>query len=202
VAKVDAKVDDKVSAVLAEQRAETRVVTAKPKAAEPVTASEAAAESPSLVPGGAVARDSESIDFSVAADRSIRVAAEETIGHYADWLKLPASRLRTLNKLSPGAAVQLGRRLTLDFSKVPQAQFDTQRRNYHDALQATFFAAHRITGTQVYVARRGDSLWNVAQRNGNLPTWLILHYNADVDFAALRAGQQIVIPRVEALPPA
>ncbi|MET0282476.1 MAG: transglycosylase SLT domain-containing protein [Steroidobacteraceae bacterium] len=196
------QVDAKVSQALAEQRAETRAVTARPAAPEPVTASEAEAESPSLVPGGAVARESESIDFSIGPDHSIRVAADETIGHYADWLKLPASRLRTLNKLSSGASVQLGRRITLDFSKVPRAQFDTQRRTYHDALQATFFAAHRITGTQVYVARRGDSLWNVAQRNGNLPTWLILHYNADVDFAALRAGQQIVIPRVEALPPA
>jgi membrane-bound lytic murein transglycosylase D len=167
-----------------------------------VSASEVVAESPSLVPGGAVARASESIDFSIAADNSIRVAAEETIGHYADWLKLPASRLRTLNKVSAGANVQLGRAFKLDFSKVSKTQFDTARRSYHDAMQATFFAGHRITGTQVYVARRGDSLWNVAQRNGNLPAWLVLHYNPDLDFGALRAGQQIVIPKVEALPPA
>lgn len=201
VAAATPKVTEQVSQALAETRAETRVA-ARPTLPEPVSASEAAAESPSLVPGGAVARASESIDFSIGEDNSIRVAAEETIGHYADWLKLPASRLRALNKLSAGASVQLGRPFKLDFSKVQKAQFDTARRSYHDAMQATFFAVHRITGTQVYVSRRGDSLWNVAQRNGSLPTWLVLHYNPDIDFGALRAGQQIVIPRVEALPPA
>jgi membrane-bound lytic murein transglycosylase D len=195
------QVEEKVSQTLAETRAETRVAS-RAKPPEPVTASEVVEESPSLVPGGAVARASETIDFNIGEDNSIRVAAEETIGHYADWLKLPASRLRTLNKLSAGAAVQLGRSLKLDFSKVGQAQFDARRRAYHDGMQATFFAGHRITGTQVYVARRGDSLWNVAQRNGSLPTWLVLHYNPDLDFNALRAGQQIVIPKVEALPPA
>ncbi len=94
----------------------------------------------------------------------------------------------------------MGRRLKLDFWKVPQAQFESRRREFHEQLQALFFANHRITGTQVHVARRGDSLWNVAQRNGGLPTWLVLHYNPDIDFAALRAGLQIVIPKVELVP--
>jgi membrane-bound lytic murein transglycosylase D len=193
---------EKVSQALQEQREESRAVAKAPAEPEPVTAREAEEEGPSLVPGGAVARATESIDFSIGADNSIRVAAEETIGHYADWLKLPASRLRSLNKLAGSSTVQIGRQLKLDFSKESRAGFEEQRRAFHDAMQAEFFAGHRITGTQVYVVRRGDSLWSVAQRNGALPAWLLLHYNPDVDFAALRAGQQIVIPRIEALPPA
>lgn len=193
---------EKVTQALQEQRQETRVVARESAKPEPVTASEAADAGPSLVPGGAVARATESIDFSVAEDDSIRVAAEETIGHYADWLKLPTSRLRTLNKLAGTSTVQLGRKLKLEFSKVSRTRFEEQRRAFHDTMQAEFFAGHRITGTQVYVVRRGDSLWNVAQRNGGLPTWLLLHYNPDLDFAALRAGQQVVIPKIEALPPA
>jgi hypothetical protein len=94
----------------------------------------------------------------------------------------------------------MGRRLKLDFSKVSQAQFEVKRREFHEQLQAAFFANHRITGTQVYVARRGDSLWNVAQRNGSLPAWLVLHYNPDIDFGTLRAGLEIVIPKVEQVP--
>jgi LysM repeat protein len=54
----------------------------------------------------------------------------------------------------------------------------------------------------VYVVRRGDSLWNIAQQNGVLPTWLVLHYNPDVDFDGLRAGQEIVVPKIEVLPAA
>jgi membrane-bound lytic murein transglycosylase D len=195
------KVADKVSETLAEQRAETRAVAKQQKDPEPVTASEARAESPSLVPGGAVARTSESIDYGIGADNSIRVAAEETIGHFSQWLNVSASRLRTLNSLGAGASVPLGRTFKLDFSKTPREQFDSRRREFHDALQATFFAGHRIVGTQVYVTRRGDSLWGVSQRHGGLPSWLVLHYNPDIDFNALRAGLEIVIPKVEAQPP-
>jgi membrane-bound lytic murein transglycosylase D len=192
----------KINERLAEQRAEARAVAQRQHTPEPVTASEARAESPSLAPGGAIARTSESIDYAISDDNRIMVAAEETLGHYAQWLNVSASRLRSLNRLSPRAAVPLGRQLTLDFSKATREQFDTRRREFHEALQATFFAAHRIVGTQVYVTRRGDSLWLVAQRYGGMPAWLVLHYNPDIDFNALRAGLEIVIPKVEALSPA
>jgi membrane-bound lytic murein transglycosylase D len=193
----------KVIMALAEQRAEERAVVAQRKGeAEPVTASEARAENPGLAPGGAVARASESIDYAITNENSIRVAAEETIGHYAQWLELPASRLRTLNKLSVSTAMSLGHVFKLDFSKVSRGQFETRRRDFHDGMQATFFAGHRIVGTQVHVVRRGDSLWVVSQRYGSLPPWLVLHYNPDIDFRSLRAGQEIVIPKIEALPAA
>jgi membrane-bound lytic murein transglycosylase D len=192
----------KVNETLAEQRAEARAFAQRQRAPEPVTASEARAESPSLAPGGAIARTSESIDYAISDQGQITVAAEETLGHYAQWLNVSASRLRSLNRLSPRAAVPLGRQLTLDFSKATREQFDGKRREFHEALQATFFTAHRIVGTQVYVTRRGDSLWLVSQRYGGMPAWLVLHYNPDIDFNTLRAGLEIVIPKVEALPPA
>jgi membrane-bound lytic murein transglycosylase D len=195
-----AKVAAKVSETLAVQRAETRAVAKQQQDPQPVTAAEAQADSPSLVPGGAVASSTESVDYGIGTDNSIHVAAEETIGHYAQWLNVSASHLRALNRLGAAAAVPLGRRLKLDFSKTPREQFDARRREFHDAMQATFFAAHRITGTQVYVTRRGDSLWAVSQRHGGLPAWLVLHYNPDIDFNALRAGLEIVIPKVEAQP--
>jgi membrane-bound lytic murein transglycosylase D len=187
------------------QRAESQAVAQareRVEAAEPVTATEAREESPSLGPGGAVASATEAVDLHIADDNTIRVAAEETIGHYADWLGLSASRVRSLNGLSARTSVSLGRRIKLDFSRVTREAFEEKRRLYHETLQAAFFAGHRIVGTRVYVVRRGDSLWNIAQQNGALPTWLVLHYNPDVDFDGLRAGQQIVVPRVEVLPAA
>ncbi len=190
----------KVNETLAEQRAEAAATSERKPELEAVTAAEAAEESPSLVPGGAVARASESIDYSVGTDDTIRVAAEETIGHYADWLGLSASRLRALNRMAASSSVVLGRKLKLDFAKVTRAAFEARRQAYHEQLQASFFTNHRIAGTQVYVTRRGDSLWNVAQRNGQLPMWLVLHYNPDVDFNALRSGLEIVLPKVEQLP--
>jgi membrane-bound lytic murein transglycosylase D len=192
----------KVNEALAEQRAEARAVAQRQRAPEPVTASEARSESPSLAPGGAVARTSESIDYGISADNRIVVAAEETLGHYAQWLNVSASHLRSLNRVGARSAMPLGRTLTLDFSKASREQFDARRREFHEALQAAFFAGHRIVGTQVYVTRRGDSLWQVSQRHGGMPAWLVLHYNPDIDFNMLRAGLEIVIPKVETLQPA
>ena len=49
----------------------------------------------------------------------------------------------------------------------------------------------------MYIARRGDSLWNVTQRYEHLPVWLLQQYNPDVDLSELRAGTEIVVPKVE-----
>ena len=196
---------EEVAATLEARRAEARVVAQANQAAEeaqPVTEAEARATSPSLAPGAPVASAAEAIDYSIAADGSIRVAAEETLGHFAEWLGVSSSRLRSLNNLSARAGVPLGRRLKLDFSNTSREQFEQRRRGYHEGLQAAFFAAHRIVGTQIYVARNGDSLWNIAHRHGTLPTWLVMHYNPDIDFDALRSGQQVIVPKVEASPPA
>jgi len=96
--------------------------------------------------------------------------------------------------------VLLGRALKLDFSRVDRAQFEQRRRAWHQQLQAEYFAVNRITGTEVYVTRRSDSLWSLTQRNARMPIWLLQQYNPDVDFNALRPGTQIVLPRVEARP--
>jgi hypothetical protein len=92
--------------------------------------------------------------------------------------------------------------LAVDLDEIKRKVSEQQRRVFHQSRQADFFNGHRIVGTEVYVARRGDSLWVVTQRYAAVPAWLLQHYNPDVDFADLRAGVEIVIPKVEALPPA
>jgi membrane-bound lytic murein transglycosylase D len=170
------------------------------KPAEPVSAAQANAQGPALVPGTDSPVSADALDYSVAEDGTIRVAAAETLGHYADWLGIAATRLRTLNNLGGRAPVLLGRKLQLDFARVARAQFEQKRREYHQRLQAEYFAINRIVGTEVYLTRSGDSLWSVTQRNARTPIWLLQQYNPDVDFSALRPGTQIVLPRVEARP--
>ena len=133
----------------------------------------------------------------MSKDNTIRVAAAETLGHYADWLRVSAGRLRQLNKMSFAKPVLIGHKIKLDFGRVPREAFETKRREYHAELQATYFAEHRIIGTEVYIVRRGDALWTVTQRFGELPIWLLQQYNPDVDLADLHPGTQIVMPRVE-----
>jgi membrane-bound lytic murein transglycosylase D len=164
---------------------------------QPVSAAQAEALGPALGPASDSEQNADPTDYSVRNDDTIEVAAAETLGHYADWLSVGAQRLRDLNHLNHGRPVVIGRRVKLDFRKVSHEDFEKRRREYHQTLQASYFAAHRIVGTEVYIVRRGDSLWTVTQRFGQLPIWLLRQYNPDLDFADLHPGGQVVMPRVE-----
>jgi membrane-bound lytic murein transglycosylase D len=175
------------------------VVQAAEVAREPVSASQAEELGPALGPVAVAQALADSIDYQVRDDGSIRVEATETLGHYADWLKLPTQRLRNLNKLKARQPVQLGQKLGLDYSRVSRETFEQIRRDYHAKMQGEYFAQHRIAGTEVYIVRRGDSLWTTTQKFSNLPIWLLRQYNPDTDLSDLRAGTQVVMPRVEVL---
>jgi membrane-bound lytic murein transglycosylase D len=173
------------------------VVRAAETAREPVSASQAEELSPALGPVSVSQGLADSIDYQVRDDGSIRVEATETLGQYADWLQLPTQSLRNLNKLKARQPVLLGQKLKLDYSRVSRETFEQLRRDYHAKLQGEFFVQHRIAGTEVYIVRRGDSLWTMTQRFSNLPIWLLRQYNPDTDLSDLRPGTQVTMPRVE-----
>jgi membrane-bound lytic murein transglycosylase D len=168
-----------------------------PPPREPV--SERQAESTALLPAVSPSNSGDPTDYSVGAGDKVIVQATETLGHFADWTKISSTQLRALNKLHKNAMVTLGHKVKLDFSKVSVADFETARRNYHQQLQETFFAAHRIASTENYVVKRGESLWIIAQQHADVPVWLVAQYNPDVDFGDVRPGTTIVLPRVETI---
>jgi membrane-bound lytic murein transglycosylase D len=165
------------------------------KVSEPVSVTQS--QGPQLGPDTEVSASADPIDYSVAADDTIHVAAAETLGHYADWLGTSAARLRKVNSLRSRTPVIIGRRIKLEFRTVPKDIFEQRRHEYHERLEAAYFGTHRINGTQVYVARRGDSLWSITGRNIKLPIWLLQQYNPDLDFSSLRPGTQIALPKIE-----
>jgi len=164
---------------------------------QPVSAAQAEALGPALGPAADVQQSADPIDYSVSKESTIRVAADETLGHYADWLAIPTASLRTLNHLKAKQPVLIGERIRLDLRKMPREMFEQRRREYHRALQASYFASHRIIGTEAYITRPGDSPWTLTQRGAQLPMWLLQQYNPDVNLADLHPGVQLAIPRVE-----
>ena len=103
-----------------------------PRLREPVSAAQAEALGPALGPAASDAEQSaDPIDYSVAQDGTIRVAADETLGHYADWLGVTAARLRELNHLKFKTPVRIGERISLDFAQVTPEVFETLRHEYH-----------------------------------------------------------------------
>jgi peptidoglycan lytic transglycosylase D len=196
---VSAEVAQQESAEDAAAIAEVVIAGERPHEAgpQPVSAAQAEALGPALGAPADPQQSADPFDYGVAHDGTIRVAAEETLGHYADWLGITSSQLRALNHLKFRAPVLIGQRVKLDFSEVKPEVFETLRHEYHRELQAAYFAGHRIVGTEVHIARSGDSVWTLTQHAAQVPVWLLQQYNPDLDLAAVRAGTQIVIPRVE-----
>jgi membrane-bound lytic murein transglycosylase D len=164
--------------------------------AEPVSEREAEEISPNLVTGMQAAATADPSDYSVR-DKSVRVQAAETIGHYADWLEVRPSQLRKLNRMTAASPMVVGRKLKLDFSKVSPDEFEAKRIEYHRQVQEAFFTQYRISGSVEHRVKAGESVWVLAQQRYNVPIWLLRQYNPDLDMGAVKAGTKLVIPTVD-----
>jgi len=166
---------------------------------EPVISEEAVAQSveASAEQGADTAMLADPSDYLVAADGTIEIQAEETLGHYASWLNIRTQKLRDLNHYSFRKPVVIGRRLRLDFTRVTAEQFAAKRIAYHRELQEAFFARYRILNTTVYEFQRGESLFVLSLRRFKVPVWLLRQYNPDLDLDRIKPGTRIIIPQIE-----
>jgi membrane-bound lytic murein transglycosylase D len=130
----------------------------------------------------------------------VRVDVEETLGHYAEWAGVQASRIRQLNRLPFGRALQLHQLIEIPLDRVAPAAFETRRYEFHKRLQEDFFAAYRIGELQQYHVQPGDNYWTLCRQKFDLPLWLLRYYNADVNLAALKIDQPLTVPAVESIP--
>ena len=135
-------------------------------------------------------------DYTVASNGTILVQTGETLGHYAEWLGLRASRLRKINGLRFGEPLSVQQRIRLDFSNTRPEDFERIRVEFHRTLQEEFFAEWEIEGTVVHRVGPGDSLWVLSTRRFDVPIWLLRQYNPDVDLEHLSAGTQLTIPKL------
>lgn len=136
-------------------------------------------------------------DYGVAADGTIEVQGAETLGHYAEWLDIRASRLRRINGLTYGRSISIGQRIEIDLTYIDADVFEARRQDYHRSLQEAFFERYEIEGTRTHVTRRGDSVWLLAEKKYGVPLWLLRQYNPDLDFAALQKGTRIQVPELK-----
>ena len=195
--------DELVEPVAAVEATVSEPVAADTAAIEPVTEAtaepltEAAAEEsgPGLVPGVQAAASADPADYSVADDQTIAVLGAESLGQLARWLGVDIARLRQLNHLKPKAPLVMGRRLKVELRGVTAGDFERERTAWHRALQAAYFTQYRIVGTDRHQMRVGESLWSLTRQHG-VPVWLLQQYNPDLDFGTVKAGMEIVLPRI------
>ncbi|MCB2147070.1 MAG: transglycosylase SLT domain-containing protein [Deltaproteobacteria bacterium] len=130
----------------------------------------------------------------------ITVEVEETLGHYAEWAGVRASRIRRLNHLPFGRSLQLNQQIKIPLDDVAAEDFKARRYEFHKRLQEDFFAAYKVGELQRYRVQPGDSYWTLCREKFDLPLWLLRHYNADVNLAALKIHQPLTIPALESVP--
>mgnify|MGYP006163628759 CR=1 FL=1 len=136
-------------------------------------------------------------DYTVASNHTVEVQASETLGHFADWLDIRAWDVRRLNNMAYRDPVIVGKRLSLDFSRVNIAEFELKRREFHATLQQEFFSNYRIQGVEQYQIKRNDNIGVIARNRYSTPIWLLRQYNPELDFNRIQIGQQIAFPLVE-----
>jgi membrane-bound lytic murein transglycosylase D len=151
---------------------------------------------PPQAPGAPGARLPELHDrFQVKKD-TIRVAPQEQLSQYADWLDMPVQRLLTLNRLSARQALPVGATVRLDFSKVSAAQFTQQRLQYHRSLEIAFLRRHRVDEVVTRKLKPGETLMSVSRQAPGVPLWLLHRYNTHLDLNAPSPGAELRIPKV------
>ena len=136
-------------------------------------------------------------DYTVAGNNTVEVQASETLGHFADWLGIRSWDVRRLNNMAFRDPVIVGKRLTLDFSRVDIAEFELKRREFHSTLQQEFFSNYRIQGVEQYEIKRNDNIGAIARNRYSTPIWLVRQYNPELDFNRIQIGQKIAFPLVE-----
>jgi len=136
-------------------------------------------------------------DYTVASNNTVEVQASETLGHFADWLGIRAWDVRRLNNMAFRDPVIVGKRLSLDFSRVNIAEFELKRREFHSTLQQEFFSNYRIQGVEQYEIKRNDNVGAIARNRYSTPIWLLRQYNPELDFNRIQIGQQIAFPLIE-----
>lgn len=140
-------------------------------------------------------------DIEMPKNGRIMVEPEETLGHLADWLDVQTYKLRRINHLGASSSIKIGQNLILSFENVTPEEFHRRRVEYHQGIEEDFYRNFTVHGEKIYHVQPGENIWTICNRTVEIPHWLIKKYNADKKLTALIAGEEIVIPIVEARVP-
>lgn len=128
----------------------------------------------------------------------IKADVSETIGHYAEWAKVSAAHLRTVNGVRNSRNLKVGQPFRIDLSRVSREEFERARLEYHRSLEEDFYANYVVKGTVDHTVGRGENLWTIGKDIYDVPAWLIEKYNLGTDWDRVIPGMVIKIPVVEA----
>ncbi len=93
----------------------------------------------------------------------ITVEAEETLGPYADWLRVSAGTIRRINGFRYGRAIHVSQQIAIPLERVSKEEFEEKRYEYHKEMEEDFWAAYRVEGVRTYEVRKGENIWTLCK---------------------------------------
>lgn len=132
----------------------------------------------------------------VGTSAELRVTVDETIGHYADWLKIPTWRIRKLNQMGRNSNIRINDKLLIPIDQEDALeQFVAARLEYHMALEEDFYTQYIVTDLKEHKIERGQTLWDLCNgSDGTFPLWLLKKHNSQLDLNKLIPGMNVWIP--------
>lgn len=174
-----------------EIRSAPKPVAASLAAASPAPAPAVAVQPSDLPPMESFRLEDVDADFGV-----VRVKAEESLGHYANWAGITMHELLTLNGWKKNRRVNPGLAVKVSLAKVGREKFEENRLKYHQRMMTSFLASHSISGVDNRVLRSGQTIWTISDDDGAAPMWLLAMYNQDKQLDKLKPGEVIRVPIV------
>jgi len=124
----------------------------------------------------------------------IRIEAEETLGHYADWLNITTQSIRVLNGFKFSDPISIDQTIKIPLKKDAAQLFEVSRYEYHKEIEEDFFESFSVQDIETYKVKSRDNIWRVCANELELPVWLVKKYNPGVNFQFLYPKQIIKYP--------
>ena len=126
----------------------------------------------------------------------VRVSIDETIGRFAEWMRVSSVDIRTANNMTENEAPLPGTFISIPIrSSTNIKRFEVNRLQYHLAIEEDFFANFNVVDFEQLTVKSGINLWKIC-REAQIPIWLFKKYNRGVNFYAMQPGNTIWIPKV------
>ncbi|HON11850.1 MAG TPA: transglycosylase SLT domain-containing protein [Chitinispirillaceae bacterium] len=135
---------------------------------------------------------------SAGTGAEIRVSIEETIGHYAEWLKIPTRRIRKINDMGANSDIRVNSKLLIPIENETDLEnFVAARLEYHMAIEEDFYSQYMVSDLKQHTIERGETLWDLCNKGENIiPLWLFKKYNKHIDLNRLVPGMVVQLPIV------
>ena len=124
----------------------------------------------------------------------VTASVDESLGHYAEWLNTSVNKIRGVNGWRRSIRLNQKIKIPLKHRLSSLEQFKARRLEYHMALEEDFYNQYQVVEAKYRVVKYGDTLWSICNRDEEIPIWLLMKYNLDINLQALKTKTRLTIP--------